>query len=317
MNSVPALSVALFCGASLPIGFVLGWLACAHGARRSPAQNPSHDGEPAHRPLVPTEALLQHAEAAFRSFSAVTDELHHDVGLHGERIAAATNSLTDRSPQDMEGAVSRIVQANSWLQTQLVSAQSTIREQAIELEQRMLEANSDGLTGIANRRAFDLELRRQLARWQRYGSAFTLMLFDIDHFKAINDRHGHMAGDAVLRATAEVIKNNLREGDFAARFGGEEFAVILVETDHQSALAVADRIRKAIAAAQIPWESQKLSICVSVGLTDLSRFDDALTLVKRADEALYISKHSGRNRTTLASHIPRPEEVALAEVLAG
>jgi diguanylate cyclase (GGDEF)-like protein len=100
--------------------------------------------------------------------------------------------------------------------------------------------------------------------------------------------------------------------DFVARYGGEEFAIILRETDHEGALIVADRLRKFIASAQIPWQEQMLAVTVSVGIAGLSRLDDAASITQRADEALYISKHAGRNRTTLASP-PAPQHQAVAE----
>ncbi|MEX2139962.1 MAG: hypothetical protein WD894_11915 [Pirellulales bacterium] len=151
--------------AALPIGFLIGWLACAHWSSRAAQRESSRLERPKDLPSPQPESVLQYAEAAFRSFNAVTDDLHHDVGLHGERIAEATTSLSDPSPEQIEGTVARIIEANAWLQQQLIVAQKTIREQSLELEQRMVEANSDGLTGIANRRAFDLELQCQLARW--------------------------------------------------------------------------------------------------------------------------------------------------------
>jgi diguanylate cyclase len=180
------------------------------------------------------------------------------------------------------------------------------------LEPHILEAHSDGLTGIGNRRAVDLELSRHLAIWQRYGTQFSVILFDIDRFKNVNDEHGHAAGDAVLRAMARVIRDNLRDVDFAARYGGEEFAVILPDTDHHGALTAGDRIRKAVAAVQVPWHDKQLSITVSVGIAGLSLRDDAAALMRRADEALYISKRAGRNRTTLASHTPQADEIPAA-----
>jgi diguanylate cyclase (GGDEF)-like protein len=304
------LHLAIFCYVSLPLGFVLGWLVCLNFSSRIAGNSYSAVEKQTSRAAVAPDILLLHAETAFRSFSAVTEDLQHDVGLHGERISRATTLLA-ASSQNIAAAVSCIAEANAWLQGQLVSAQSTIRQQAIELERWMLEANSDGLTSIGNRRAFDLELERHLSRWHRYGSRFASILFDIDHFKEINDRHGHMAGDAVLQTTAELIKGNLREVDFTARYGGDEFAAILPETDHQNAMDVADRIRKIIAATQIPWEGKDLTITVSVGVAGLSRLDDTAALIKRADEALYISKRSGRNRTTLATYTPTSEEVAI------
>lgn len=313
--------MALFCLACLPVGFLAGCLVCQGRVRAAKQCEPESDKSS--EPAADVDSrqgllLLRHAETAFRSFCALTDDLHHDVGEHKERIAAATTSLGNagHSKSDVQGAVTRIVEANAWLQDQLVEAQKTIRKQSAELEERILEANTDGLTGIGNRRAFDLELNQQLARWHRFGQKFALALIDIDHFKRVNDAHGHVAGDEVLRAVAEMICGKVREVDFVARYGGEEFAIILRETDHEGALIVADRLRKFIASAQIPWQEQMLAVTVSVGIAGLSRLDDAASITQRADEALYISKHAGRNRTTLASP-PAPQHQPAAEASAG
>jgi diguanylate cyclase (GGDEF)-like protein len=321
MPPAELLFVALFCLACLPVGFLLGCLVSQGRHRRCkiavseacPSSSASvtaasSDSPPSAVAASANVALLQYAETAFRSFCALTDDLSNDVGQHNERLAAVTTSLSleSRSPDELQRAITRIVEANAWLQMQLVDAQKTIRQQSIELEERILEANTDGLTTIANRRAFDLELERQLADWRRHKREFALALFDIDRFKQVNDVHGHLAGDAVLQAVAEIIKGNVREVDFVARYGGEEFAMILRETDHEGALVVADRVRKLIAAAQIPWQDRMLSVTVSVGVARLSNLDDAETITRRADEALYISKNAGRNRTTLASS-PAPK----------
>jgi diguanylate cyclase (GGDEF)-like protein len=314
MLAVETLYVALFALAFLPIGFLIGCLVAMQFVQRSDRDRPSADPEKKAEPSASGAELLmmQHAESAFRSFCAVTDDLHRDVGRHREQLAAAGTSLTGRPPGDVERAVGRIIEANAWLQDQLLTAQATIKHQQAELEQHILEAHSDGLTGIGNRRAFDLELARRLALWQRYGTQFSVLLFDIDRFKDVNDQHGHPAGDAVLRATAKLIRDSLREVDFAARYGGEEFAVILPDTDHHGALMAGDRVRKAIADARIPWDDKQLSITVSVGIAGLSLRDDAAALMRRADEALYISKRAGRNRTTLASHTPQADEMPAA-----
>jgi diguanylate cyclase (GGDEF)-like protein len=316
MLAAETLYVALFALAFLPLGFLIGCLVSTHFAGRSQTSSPAGDHEPKTEPSASGADLLmmQHAETAFRSFCAVTDDLHRDVGRHKEQIAAAGTSLAGLPAKDVERAVARIIEANAWLQDQLLTAQATIKHQQSELEHHILEANSDGLTGIGNRRAFDLELARQLSLWQRYGTEFSLIMFDIDRFKDVNDQHGHPAGDAVLRTTARLIRENLREVDFAARYGGEEFAAILPDTDHHGALMAGDRIRKAIAEARIPWEDKQLSITVSVGIAGLSLRDDAAALVRRADEALYISKRAGRNRTTLASHTPQADEISAAAV---
>jgi diguanylate cyclase (GGDEF)-like protein len=313
MLAAETLYVALLSLAFLPLGFLIGCLVATQLVQRSDRDRPPADSENKTEPSSGAELLMmQHAETAFRSFCAVTDDLHRDVGRHKEQLAAAGTSLMGMPPGDVERAVARIIEANAWLQDQLLTAQATIKHQQSELEQHILEAHSDGLTGIGNRRAFDLELARRLALWQRYGTQFSVLLFDIDRFKDVNDQHGHPAGDAVLRATAKVIRDSLREVDFAARYGGEEFAVILPDTDHRGALMAGDRVRKAIAAAQIPWDDKKLSITVSVGIAGLSLRDDAAALMRRADEALYISKRAGRNRTTLASHTPQADEMPAA-----
>jgi diguanylate cyclase len=293
------------------LGFLIGCLVATQFVQRRDQDRPTADQENKTEPSASGAELLvmQHAETAFRSFCAVTDDLHRDVGRHKEQLAAAGTSLAGMPPGDVERAVARIIEANAWLQDQLLTAQATIKHQQAELEQHILEAHSDGLTGIGNRRAFDLELERHLALWQRYGTKFSVLLIDIDRFKNVNDQHGHLAGDAVLRATARLIRENLREVDFAARYGGEEFAAILPDTDHHGALMAGDRVRKAIAAAQMPWEDKQLSITVSVGIAGLSLRDDAAALLRRADEALYISKNAGRNRTTFASHTPQADEV--------
>jgi diguanylate cyclase (GGDEF)-like protein len=314
MFAADTLYVALFCLAFLPLGFLIGCLVATQFAQRSESARIPNDRELKSEPSAGGADLLmlQHAETAFRSFCAVTDDLHRDVGRHKEQIAAAGTSLAGLPPKDVERAAARIIEANAWLQDQLLTAQSTIKHQQAELEHHILEANSDGLTGIANRRAFDLELGRHLATWQRYGTTFSVILFDIDRFKDVNDQHGHPAGDAVLRATARLIRDSLREVDFVARYGGEEFAAILPDTDHHGALIAGDRIRKAISAAQIPWDDKQLSITVSVGIAGLSLRDDAASLMRRADEALYISKRAGRNRTSLASHTPQADELPAA-----
>ena len=129
-----------------------------------------------------------------------------------------------------------------------------------------------------------------------------MALIDIDHFKRVNDIHGHVAGDEVLRAVAEMIRGKVREVDFIARYGGEEFAVILRETDHEGALIVADRLRKSIAAAQIPWQDETLSVTVSVGIAGLARLDDAESITKR----------SRRGALYLQARRPKPHDAGVA-----
>jgi len=163
-------------------------------------------------------------------------------------------------------------------------------------------ATTDGLTGLLNRRAAD---RRLSSEWQRarrahHGSA--MVLLDIDHFKEINDRHGHPAGDAALRQLAFLIRSVMREMDFAARYGGEEFLVVLPDTGEQGAHAFAERLREQVAATPVVHEDacfhMHISLGVAVALADEANYERWFC---RADRALYRAKQGGRNRTEVTA----------------
>lgn len=154
---------------------------------------------------------------------------------------------------------------------------------------------SDSLTGLLNRRAFDERLDLEIHRAQRYKRPLSLLFIDIDHFKLVNDRHGHVVGDEVLRAMATILRNGLRATDAACRYGGEEFAAILVETDKLEALSIAERIR--IAAENTKLEQLGQSTTISIGISSLHPEDMAIDLIQRADDSMYIAKKNGRNKS--------------------
>ena len=184
----------------------------------------------------------------------------------------------------------------------ILSLESSLK-QVIEERRRM--AMTDVLTGAHNRRYFMNHLRRELKRVRRFGGELALLMFDIDHFKHINDRHGHAVGDAVLiEFTHRVRKCLPREYDWCARLGGEEFAVVLPQTDIPGGVVVAEKIRHALASAPIMAVSGGIECTVSVGVSGLSAFADrgAVTveqLLSRADDCLYNSKKSGRDQVTV------------------
>jgi len=157
------------------------------------------------------------------------------------------------------------------------------------------EALTDALTKLPNRRALDDELLRSYARWQRQGTSLSLMFIDIDKFKALNDTYGHAAGDAVLRGLGRVLRETARETDLVARFGGEEFCVVVANTAVSEVKLAAERLREAVAGADFRYEQTPLNVTISVGVAELMPDDDLVSLLTRSDAALYASKRAGRN----------------------
>jgi len=166
-----------------------------------------------------------------------------------------------------------------------------------ELELRRLAA-TDGLTGTQTRRAFKEDARRCLARAERAGACVSAITFDLDHFKIINDTHGHAAGDRVLVAAVKATQEQLRFGDLFGRLGGEEFALLLPDADKDAALAVAEKLRVAFSTLAFPGSTPPIALSASFGVAAFRPgFDDIEGLLERADEALYDAKKAGRNRT--------------------
>lgn len=166
--------------------------------------------------------------------------------------------------------------------------------------QRALQAQAyqDALTGLANRRAFDERLRAEMDRARRYRQVFALLLFDIDRFKHINDTHGHAVGDQILQTLAKVMLERLRQSDGLARWGGEEFALLLPETDASGALRLAEQLRQTIAEACFPVIER---LTVSIGVTEFTQDDSSDSLFRRVDQALYLAKEQGRNCCRLST----------------
>jgi two-component system cell cycle response regulator len=166
------------------------------------------------------------------------------------------------------------------------------------VQQSMEMAITDGLTGLYNRRYMESHLATLVEQAAGRGKPLTLLVLDIDYFKAINDTHGHDAGDDVLREFAVRVKKSIRGIDLACRYGGEEFVIVMPETDMAVAALVAERIRRRIAGEPFPIEqgSKAIDVTLSIGLSALGSHDTAATVLKRADQALYRAKRDGRNR---------------------
>ena len=155
----------------------------------------------------------------------------------------------------------------------------------------------DGLTQVYNKRYLLEFLDREMSRCARHGRALSLVLFDIDHFKKINDTYGHLAGDYVLREMAAALKSRIRKEECFARYGGEEFALVLPETGHENTVFLADKLRKIIEQHQFVFEGKHIPATFSAGVCDLEgSHDSALAFIKTADARLYEAKHRGRNQ---------------------
>jgi diguanylate cyclase len=166
---------------------------------------------------------------------------------------------------------------------------------AAQLEEQKQLAMHDALTRLPNRAAYNQRAAEELARWQRHKGPLSLAVCDVDWFKKVNDHYGHAAGDRVLQVLASTLRSRLRKSDFVARFGGEEFVMLLPETDVEQAIGVLDSLRLAVEAGAIGFEGENIKITISIGLTIFQGKDNLESAFARADRALYDAKAAGRN----------------------
>jgi len=176
-----------------------------------------------------------------------------------------------------------------------------LRQARADREELERLANFDPLTGLYNRQAILGKLHELINHAKRYKEDFSLSMLDIDHFKKVNDRYGHLTGDEVLEKIASLIYRNMRDTDIVGRYGGEEFIIILPQADSSAAMVVAERIRNIIENAEMKDSAGNVfAITVSLGLSIWEQGEDAYSLISRADEALYNAKENGRNRVEIS-----------------
>jgi diguanylate cyclase len=185
------------------------------------------------------------------------------------------------------------------LSAQLDTFQTEVTTLHKKLEQAREAATIDALTSLPNRMAYEERIAEEIERARRYQRPLSLAIIDVDFFKKINDQFGHPAGDKVLKILADVFRKRTRDSDFTARMGGEEFMLVLTETDADDALGVTDKLRGVIEQANFHFRDTRVPVTVSCGITDFCEGDSAEDLYSRADEALYEAKEGGRNRCVL------------------
>ena len=294
------MQILLICTASALAGAAIGW-----GARWW-LTRPRPWSATASR-LGPRRTLVHQADEHVRRKFV---ELQQIVAAQVRR----TRRLCSRQalPSPAGETLQRLATALQGLDQELAGVSQHLDRLAVDLDVLLSEARTDALTGLWNRRALDENMLVHLAIAQRYGSPFSVVLLDIDHFKEINDRFGHRAGDEVLRQFGPLLQAGTRSADLVTRYGGEEFALLLPQTDAQGALVIAERIRQMLEEQPFEINGQAYRLQVSAGVAEVRVGDDAGTLLGRADEALYRSKAAGRNCVHVASagcDLPSPPQL--------
>ncbi len=204
------------------------------------------------------------------------------------------------------GMVVVVLLSSTFLTTRVQSTREHLRRQKAELAQALEQirqlATHDDLTGLLNRRAMLDRMQLEQHRSLRSGSPLLIAQLDIDHFKAVNDTHGHAAGDLVLQSFADTVRRNVRDTDVLARWGGEEFVLLLCDTPAADAVALMERLRQAVQAMQVPVPQGggPITVTVSIGLARHTPADPLAGTLERADQALYAAKAGGRNRVVPA-----------------
>jgi diguanylate cyclase len=259
--------------------------------------------------LTAGDALSKELDTVSRAIESARESSE----AYGEQLATASQSLDASTPpavkamvDNLTDATQRVQRENQALEGRLADTTAEVTRLRKHLEAVRREAMTDGLTNLANRKAFDEALERALQAADVSGEPLTLAVLDIDHFKAFNDTWGHQTGDQVIRYVAGVIGRAGPEPRTAARYGGEEFALILPGETVGAALVILEKIREEVGSRVLKRRStnQDLGmVTVSVGLAERLPGEPQGSLIERADAALYASKRSGRNRTTRAEMI--------------
>lgn len=282
--------------------------------RRAPEEDemPEEGGHVPTRPVDPREQELYDSAQTIRDILLImttsiqrTDKAASDSSLVLGDVKSTIHTMelpTDliKSQDLLMKEVDRVIASNAALKGELARSQEVLTEQQRQIEDLRTAVRIDGLTQLANRTYFDEKLNEMIVVRRRYGDPFSLLMIDIDNFKAINDSYGHPAGDRILKGVALKIKASLRGSDFIARFGGDEYALILIKTDAEAATEVAWKLCEEVRGSRFLLDDTALTMTISIGVAEACVDDTEETLLERADAALYRTKMAGRNGASTA-----------------
>ena len=241
--------------------------------------------------------FLEQVMLTTSSSSEYTDKLRqYALRLDSVKHLSETQDILESMKKD----TAIMIRSTSALQKKLEETTNNAEKLRKELKKATREALIDGFTGLHNRKAFDNMLQELYRGFMKEGRSFSLIMMDIDHFKAFNDKYGHRVGDEVLQIVGTTLLETVKGKDFASRYGGEEFTVLLPNTELNNACVIAEQIRKEISGKRLKIKEtgeyiQKITI--SLGVAQICTDDDVDSLLKRSDKALYLAKNSGRNNT--------------------
>ncbi len=221
-----------------------------------------------------------------------------DISKIKETVFGKFNNINKNIEKNREQDLQRLQETEKILEkmsTRILDIKAEADELKKRAEEIEIESVHDKLTGLHNRKAYDNKITETLANMDRYNIPSTLLFCDIDHFKKINDTFGHKVGDLALKKMASLLKEKLRVNDFIARFGGEEFAIILPHSSIENAFTAAQGLLSNISEAIFSYKARNISLSISIGISTFRKGDDSNSVLDRADKALYIAKNSGRN----------------------
>ena len=254
-----------------------------------------------------------------QDYQEILSDVARRLGLQGKTIAdagklvnVAEGGMSAELKAEFNQRLSEIIATNNQLRQDLYEAQQRLSAQHAELDRARAESRIDHLTQLPNRRGFEEKSVELHASFERHQVEYALAIFDIDHFKAFNDTHGHAAGDAMLRTVAKAALGIRRSADYLARIGGEEFALLFPHMTLSQCRFAAERYRQAINSTKLRLDDQQLNVAASFGIAVIQRGESFASLLMRADEALYAAKESGRNQVCIHDGL---ETVALAEAV--